>query len=164
MPDAATERGLMDRLWDRVRPLLPPTPPQPKGGRPFADDRSCFEGIVYLLRNGLRWRQMPAGFPPGVTCWRRHKAWTEAGVWHRAWKLVLRKLDQAGKLDTSELVMDGTFIEAKKGAPGSARAGRGAGPPSNSSPTGPASRSGRRPTRPTSTRSTPGRPPWPTSR
>jgi transposase len=162
MPDAATERELMDRLWDRVRPLLPPPPP--KGGRPFADDRACFEGIVYLLRNGLRWRQMPDCYPSGVTCWRRHRDWTEAGVWHRVWKLVLRELDEAGKLDTSELVMDGTFIEAKKGASGSARAARGAGPRSKSSPIGRASRSGRRPTRPTSTRSTSARPPSPTSR
>jgi transposase len=152
MPDAATERDLMDRLWDRVRHLLPPPPPHPKGGRPFADHRSCFEGIVCVLRNGLRWRQMPAGYPSGVTCWRRHRQWTEAGVWHRVWKLVLAELDEAGKLDTSELAMDGTFIEAKKGASGSARAGRGAGPRSKSSPTGRASRSGRRPTRPTSTR------------
>jgi transposase len=152
MPDAATEQALMDRLWERVRPLLPPQPPQPKGGRPFADDRSCFEGVVYLLRNGLRWRQMPACFPSGVTCWRRHKAWTEAGVWHRVWKRVLAELDAAGKLDTSELVLDGTFIEAKKGASGSARAGGGAGRRSNSPPTARASRSGRRRTGRTSTR------------
>ena len=152
MPDASTERELMDRLWDRVRPLLPPPPPHPKGGRPFADDRACFEGIVYLLRNGLRWRQMPGCYPSGVTCWRRHRDWTAAGVWHRAWKLVLRELDEAGRLDTSELVLDGTYVEAKKGGSGSARAGRGAAPRSKSSPTGRASRSGRRPTRPTSTR------------
>lgn len=152
MPDAATERALMDRLWDRVRPLLPPQAPQPRGGRPFADDRSCFEGIVYLLRNGLRWRQMPACYPSGVTCWRRHRQWTEAGVWHRAWKRVLAELDTAGRLDTSELVLDGTYVEAKKGEPGSARAGRDAGRRSNSSPTARASRSGRRRTGPTSTR------------
>ena len=152
MPDAKTERELNDRLWERVRPLLPPKPPHPKGGRPFADDRACFEGIVYLLRNGLRWRQMPACYPSGVTCWRRHEQWTEAGVWVRVWKLVLRELGQAGKLDTSELVLDGTYVEAKKGASGSARAGTGAARRSNSPRTGRASRSGRRPTRPTSTR------------
>ena len=152
MPDARTERELMDRLWERVRPLLPPQPPQPKGGRPFADDRSRLEGIVVLLRNGLRWRQMPACYPSGVTCWRRHRQWTEAGVWHRVWELVLAELDEAGKLDTSELAMDGTFVEAKKGVSGSARAGGATAPRSNSSPTGRASRSGRRPTGPTSTR------------
>jgi transposase len=64
-------------------PPAPPAahaPPHPKGGRPFADDRACFEGIVSLLRNGLRWRQMPACYPSGVTYWRWPKAWTEAGV------------------------------------------------------------------------------------
>lgn len=152
MPDARTERRLMDRLWERVRPLLPPQAPQPRGGRPWADDRACFEGIVYLLRNGLRWRQMPACYPSGVTCWRRHKQWTEAGVWHRAWKLVLRELDEAGRLDTSELVVDGTFVEAKKGGPGSARAGAGRARRSSSSRTAPASRSGRRRTGRASTR------------
>src|SRR5947208_15456115 len=113
MPDSRTERELMDRLWERVRPLLPPKPPQPKGGRPFADDRACFEGIVHVLRNGLRWRQVPGGSPSGVTCWRRHRAWTRAGVWHRAWKLVLAELDAAGRLDTAELAGDGTVVEAK---------------------------------------------------
>lgn len=113
MPGARAERELNDRLWERVRPLLPPTPPQPKGGRPFADDRACFEGIVHVLRNGLRWRQMPSCYPSGVTCWRRHRAWTAAGVWDRVWKLVLAELDAAGKLDLSELVVDGTFVEAK---------------------------------------------------
>ncbi|MBA4066888.1 MAG: hypothetical protein C0501_24915 [Isosphaera sp.] len=152
MPDAATERDLNDRLWERVRPLLPPPPPHPKGGRPFADDRACFEGIVYLLGNGLRWRQIPGCYPSGVTCWRRHRDWTEAGVWDRVWKAVLAELDRAGKSNTSELAMDGTYIEAKKGVSGSARAGGGVGPPSNSSPTGPASRSERRRTGRTSTR------------
>lgn len=131
MPDAATERDLMDRLWGRVAPLLPPRPGHPKGGRPFADDRSCFAGIVYVLRNGIRWRDLPPSFPSGVTCWRRHRDWTAAGVWHRVWKLVLAELDEAGKLDTSELVLDGTFIEAKKGGSGSARAGRARGRRSN---------------------------------
>lgn len=152
MPDTGTERAQMDRLWVRVRPLLPPQPGHPKGGRPFADDRACFGGIVHVLRNGLRWRQMPPGYPSGVTCWRRHREWTEAGVWDRVWKLVLAELDAAGKLDTSELVVGGTYIEAKKGGSGSARVGSARGRRSNSPPTEPVSRSGRRPTRPTSTR------------
>ena len=121
MPDARTERELNDRLWDRVAPLLPPQPDHPRGGRPFADDRACFEGIVYLLRNGLRWRQMPACYPSGVTCWRRHRDWTRAGVWGRVWRQVLRELQAAGQLDTSELAVDATFVEAKKGGRRSAR-------------------------------------------
>lgn len=146
MPDAARERELNDRLWDRVAPLLPPRPPHPRGGRPFADDRSCFEGIVYVLRNGLRWRAMPACYPSAVTCWRRHRDWTAAGVWDDVWKLILRELAEVGRLGADELALDGTYVEAKKGASGSARPGSVGGRRSRSSPTGTAPRSGRRPT------------------
>lgn len=128
MPDVRTERELTDRLWERVRPLLPPKPSHAKGGRPFADDRACFEGIVPVLRNGSRWRALDAlhGVPSGVTCWRRHRDWTAAGVWTRVWRIVLDELADAGRLDTSEFALDTSFVEAKKGGPrsGNARAGR----------------------------------------
>jgi transposase len=115
MPDLRTEQELNDRMWRRVRPLLPPRPAHPKGGRPFADDRACFEGIVYLARNGLRWRSMPRCFPSGVTCWRRHRDWAEAGVWPAVWRAILDELRAAGKLDASELALDASLVEAKKG-------------------------------------------------
>jgi transposase len=121
MPDAKAERELMDRLWERVAPLLPPKPPRPKGGRPRQDDRACFEGIVYVLRNGVRWRHLPRCYPAPVTCWRRHRDWTQAGVWNRVWRLVLAELGEAGKLDTSELVLDASFVAARKGGTRSAR-------------------------------------------
>ena len=121
MPSRRREQELLDRMWDRVRPLLPPRPPHPKGGRPFADDKECFAGVVYQLRNAIRWNAMPSCFPSGVTCWRRHRDWTAAGVWPRVWKVVLRELDAAGKLDTSELFVDATFAEARKGGPASGR-------------------------------------------
>ena len=115
MPSRAVEQELADRLWERVRPLLPPEPPKPKGGRPRADDRRCFAGILFVLRSGGRWEDVPAGLPSPSTCWRRHAEWTDAGVWHTAWALVLEELDAAGRLDTSELALDGTFVEARKG-------------------------------------------------
>jgi transposase len=121
MPSKRREQELLDRMWARVRPLLPPQPPHPKGGRPFADDKACFAGIVYQLRNAIRWNAMPDCFPSGVTCWRRHRDWTAAGVWPAVWKAVLRELEAAGMLGTTELFLDATFAEARKGGPTSAR-------------------------------------------
>ncbi len=115
MPSRRREQELLDALWDRVRPLLPPRPPHPKGGRPFADDKACFAGIVYALRNAVRWNDMPAGFPSGVTCWRRHRDWTRAGVWDAVWRAVLTELAAARRLDTSELFLDATFAEDRRG-------------------------------------------------
>lgn len=115
MPSKPIEQELADRLWAVVQPLLPPEPPKPKGGRPRADDRLAFLGIVFVLRSGCRWEDVPACFTSPATCWRRHRDWTAAGVWERAWELVLEELDRDGRLDTSELALDATFVEARKG-------------------------------------------------
>jgi transposase len=120
MPSKKREQELLDRMWDRVAPLLPPRPAHPKGGRPFADDKACFAGIVYQLRNAIRWNAMPDRFPSGVTCWRRHRDWTRAGVWPKVWKAVLAELAAANLLDTTELFLDATFAEARKGGSASA--------------------------------------------
>ena len=124
MPSRRRERQLLDAMWERVRPLLPARSPSPKGGRPFADDKACFAGVVYALRNGIRWNDMPDQFPSGVTCWRRHRDWTAAGVWDRVWQLVIEELVAAGEVDASELVIDATFAESRKG--GHVRAARAA--------------------------------------
>ena len=150
MPSRHREQQPPDRLWERVKPLMPPRPAQPKGGRPFAGDRACFAGIVYQLRNGIRWNDMPAEYQSGVTCWRRHRDWTAAGVWDGVWKLVLRELAEAGRLRAEELALDGTNVEAKRG--GAGRAGSARAPRSRSSPTATAPRPGRRPTGRASTR------------
>ncbi|MGL4419580.1 MAG: transposase [Gemmataceae bacterium] len=110
----------------RIHPLTrrfghAPHPPQPAGGRPFRSDRDCFAGIVYRLRNGIRWMDMPAEFPSGPTCWRRHNAWVKAGVFPAVRAIILAELQAAGQLDTSELVLDATFAEDRKGGPSTAR-------------------------------------------
>jgi transposase len=120
MPSKRREQELLDRTCERVRPLLPPEPLHPKGGRPFVDDKDCFAGIVYLLRNNVRWNNLPDRFPSGVTCWRRHRDWTRAGVWGRVWVLVVEELAEAALLDVTELFLDATFAEARKGGRASA--------------------------------------------
>ena len=121
MPSDRRERELLDRMWERVRPLVPARVPNPKGGRPWADDRACFAGIVYVLRNGIRWNALPAGFPSDTTCWRRQDEWARAGVWDAVHKVILEELAAAGGLDTSELYADATFAEDRQGGRASAR-------------------------------------------
>jgi transposase len=127
MPSKRREQQLLDRMWDRVRPLLPARRPNPKGGRPWSDDKACFAGIVYQLRNGCRWNHLPACFPSGVTCWRRHRDWTAAGVWAAAHRVAVEELAAAGRLDTSELFLDATFAEDRTGGNASAALGAASG-------------------------------------
>jgi transposase len=73
-----------DELWKRIEPLLPqPKPRREKyPGRKPVPDRAALSGILFVLRTGLRWRDLPAemGCGSGVTCWRRLHDWQEAGV------------------------------------------------------------------------------------
>lgn len=103
-----------DRLWCEIEPLLPPEPPKPKGGRPRVPDRACLTGIVYVLRTGMPWRMVPAelGCGSGVTCWRRLRHWTKAGVWPHIHRKLLEVLGRRGKLDASLAVMDSASVRA----------------------------------------------------
>src|SRR5439155_11669571 len=75
-----------DELWDALAPLLPEHLPSPKGGRRRVPDRRCLNGIVFVLREGLRWQSLPTelGWGSGSTCYRRFAEWTSAGVWEAA--------------------------------------------------------------------------------
>jgi transposase len=116
-----TKRVLTDEQWGRVAPHLPEHPPSPKGGRPRADDRECLEGILWLLRTGARWQDIPVDLPSGSTCWRRLQEWALDGVLEEVQAVLVDELDELGKLDLTELLADATFIRAKKGATTSGR-------------------------------------------
>jgi transposase len=110
-----TKRVLSDAQWQRIAPHLPQHPPSPKGGRPRADDRECLEGILWLLRTGARWQDIPVDLPSGSTCWRRLQEWADAGVLEAIQATLLEELAALGRLDFTELLADATFVRAKKG-------------------------------------------------
>jgi transposase len=116
-----TKRVLTDEQWRRVAPHLPEHPPSSKGGRPRADDRECFEGILWLLRTGARWQDIPVDLPSGSTCWRRLQEWAIEEVFEEVQAILIEQLGELGKLDLEELFADATFIRAKKGVTMSAK-------------------------------------------
>lgn len=121
MPSAAKEEKVHQAMWKRVQPVLPAHPPRPKGGRPPVDDEKCFRGIVYLLRNGGRWQDIPKEYGSGSTCWRRYNLWCELGIWDLLHQIILEELQKLDRIDTNEFFADATFAEAQKGGQPSAR-------------------------------------------
>jgi transposase len=106
---------LSDEQWQRIEPLLPKPKNRGKGGRPRADDRACLEGILWVLRSGARWRDLPERFPSPSTCWRRLGEWEAEEVLDDIWRAFLDTLDERGLIDWDEVFVDGTFAPAKKG-------------------------------------------------
>ena len=102
-----------NRLWSVVEPLLPKHPPSPKGGAPRRNDRRCLEGIMYVLRGGIPWRMLPKEFGVSpTTCWRRFHEWSEAGVWDRVHKVLLKAMANAKKLNTDRVIIDSASVRA----------------------------------------------------
>jgi transposase len=106
-------RELTNEQWQLIAPHLPP----PKRmGRPRADDRKTLEGILWVLRSGARWQDVPREYGSPTTCWRRLREWEESGVWESLWRAVLVTLQAEQKLDWAQAFLDGSFVPAKKGA------------------------------------------------
>jgi transposase len=105
---------LTDELWERIRPLLPPEPPKPKGGRPRVPDRQALTGILFVLRSGCPWEYLPKemGCGSGMTCWRRLRDWHLAGVWEKVWRLLLDELGLADEIDWSKVILDSCSVRA----------------------------------------------------
>ena len=74
------------------------------------------EGILWVLKAGAHWRDLPACYPGPPTCWRRLKRWDDDGTWLHIWQAILGMLDDQGKFDWEETFLDGTFAPAIKGA------------------------------------------------
>jgi len=116
-----TGRELTEKQWKIIGPMLPEPAVSAKGGQKPADNRACLEGILWLLRSGARWKDIPAEFPSGATCWQRFKSWEESGVLVDIWQKILGTLDEKGRLKWDEVFADGTFSPAKKGVSRSAK-------------------------------------------
>ena len=107
---------LTDGQWRKIEPLIPKKPVGRKGGRPRTDDRLVFEGILWILRTGARWKDLPERHPNPSTCWRRLREWYEEDVLKDMWRAFLSELDHEGILDWDEVFVDASFFPAKKGA------------------------------------------------
>jgi transposase len=113
----ARREDLTDEQWGIISPLLPKIIQRKDGkGRPrIHDDRSVMNGVLWVLRTGAAWCDLPNIFPSGSTCYRRFSHWIKAGALRKVLEALAQDLEERGKIDLSECFIDGTFAVAKKG-------------------------------------------------
>jgi len=110
---------LTDEQWDIIKPLIPEPPKRPDGrGRPRRDNREILNGILWIMRTGAQWKDMPDRYPPYQTCHRRFQEWVRLGVFEDILRASVRDVKERGGLDLTECFIDGSFVIAKKGAQG----------------------------------------------
>jgi transposase len=122
---ASSPWEVSDELWRLIEPLLPKVERRFRyPGRKRLPDRQALQGILFVLCTGTPWMHLPQelGFGSGYTCWRRLHEWQRAGVWEKLHALLLTRLRAAGEIEWSRAIVDGSHVQAKKGAPKRARA------------------------------------------
>jgi transposase len=113
---------LHDTEWARLEPLLPPRTGHV--GKPAHDHRRIINGILWKLRTGAPWRDLPERYGPWSTVACRFRRWRLAGIWDRLFAAVQRAADQAGQVDWTLQFVDGTVIRAHQHAAGAQKGGR----------------------------------------
>jgi transposase len=121
-------KQLTDEQWFLIENLFPWEPPTRAGGRPPVPPRAVLEALLWMLRNGGPWKDLPKCFPSESTCRRRLRAWTESGILTEVWSRLVALSEELGWIDWDELIGDGTFCRAKKGGNWSAPVARGPAP------------------------------------
>lgn len=113
---------LIDDQWKIVSAILPADPiREDKRGRPWSEQRKVFNGILWVLRTGAPWKDMPPRYGPYQTAHRRFQNWVRSGVIENVLVALAAHLKEAGGLDLKECFVDGTFVPAKKGGAASGK-------------------------------------------
>ncbi len=117
----ARREELTNEQWTLIEPLFDKPSTVTTRGRPRRDEREVLNGVLWILRSGARWCDLPDRFPPYQTCHRRFQEWVRDGRLKRVLETLAEDLRTRGGLDLSECFIDGTFVVAKKGAQKSER-------------------------------------------
>ena len=125
-PEVIMAKPLLDdALWSIIQPILPK--PKPRRflypGRKPIDDRKCLIGLLFVLKTGIPWEDLPQemGCGSGMSCWRRLRDWRRAGVWDRLHLTLLTHLHEAEQIDWSRAVVDSASVRAVGGGKKQAR-------------------------------------------
>ena len=107
---------ITDKQWEVVKPLFDKAEAKnTKRGRPLQDTRAVLNGVLWILRTGAPWKDLPERYPPYQTCHRRFQSWVRSGFFQQLTQLLVGDLYQRGKIDIREAFIDGTFVPSKKG-------------------------------------------------
>jgi len=97
---------LSDAQWERIAPLLPGKDGDP--GRSGRDNRLFVEAVLWLVRAGAPWRDLPPRFGKWETVWKRFRRWAEKGVFERMFEAL------SGDPDFEYALIDGTIVKVHR--------------------------------------------------
>lgn len=105
---------LSNQQWKLLSPILKLEKKETRG-RPRVNDRRILNGILWVLRTGAPWKDLPTKHPPYQTCHRRFQEWSRSGCFDEILAFLAQDMEIRGGICLEECFIDGTFASAKKG-------------------------------------------------
>ena len=109
---------ISDKLWNKIKPLLPLPKPKKKPGRPRKDDRKIMSGIFYVLLTGCQWKLLPRFYGAPSTVHDRFQEWRKSSLFEKMWKAGLLDYDKNKGLEWEWQAIDGAMTKAPLGGAG----------------------------------------------
>jgi len=104
-----------DKLWDRIKKILPKEKPSYTVGRPVVPYRKVIDGILYVLRTGFQWKMLPKDYGSGSTCHRRFQEWNKLDVFKNIWIRLLKIYDYLISINWTWQSLDSISIKSPLG-------------------------------------------------
>jgi len=109
-----------DELWTIIQPILDQLDPPAKTGRPRTGPRHALNGIIYQMRSGCQWNQLPAKFGDDSSVHRAMQRWIGKGVLERLWAVLVENCAELGGVNWQWQSADGAMGKARFGGTRSA--------------------------------------------
>jgi putative transposase len=104
-----------DGLWEQITPVLDELDPKKPTGRPRIDAREALDAIIFRMRSGCQWNQLPREFPDDSSVHRTFQRWVMRGVLDRIWAVLAVECDELGGVDWRWQSADGAMGKARFG-------------------------------------------------
>jgi transposase len=118
--ELATIWTVSDELWAVIEPLLSELDPPKATGRPRISARAALDAIIFRLRSGCQWNQLPERFPDDSSVHRTFQRWVRAGVFERIWAALIERCAELGGVDWEWQAADTMLGKARMGGTRSA--------------------------------------------
>jgi len=104
-----------DKLWERIEPILKEYWPAKVTGRKTANWRQILNGIIFRMRSGCQWNQMPKQFGDDSTVHRWFQRWCKHGVMEKIWAALVEECEELGGVSWKWQAADGAMAKARFG-------------------------------------------------
>jgi transposase len=104
-----------DQLWAGIQPVLTELDPPKATGRPRISARAALDAIIFRLRSGCQWNQLPERFPDDSSVHRTFQRWVRLGVFVQIWAVLVERCDELGGVNWEWQATDGAMGKARLG-------------------------------------------------